>query len=192
MPRDHIVRAEECDIQCSGQPSPEPCGGSSPDGDGYLFTIYGRTLDRASNQVSLPLLLPGSVLWESTDCYSVEVGNLNEHTDGITGNRFENLGTGLEDCIRSCKEENNWKYAMAYTDGTCRCYGILPTAQLSDECDNSCPGYPDELCSGPGQDNVPRVRFWTNPSSSARAEYPPESEVRPLFSIVCSNVCALL
>lgn len=101
-----------------------------------------------------------------------------------------------EQCTRICKENNNWLYAMPYSDGTCYCSGDLPNGELEvdegddGECDLSCSGHPNQACGGDGEDNVPRVGFWRNPLDSARTVIVLSSFILIIWPVVKSLAIA--
>jgi len=188
--RDLMQPSENCDYTCTGNEE-QPCGGGPEEEiptngvpSNVSMTLYGRTLDRAlDNPDLIPQLLPGAILWEASGCYRVE--NTADSTPFSYRNETD-ANMSPEICIAICKDNNNWKYAIALEDGTCMCSGVLPTEGLQEEidgeqseCDRPCLGHEYEYCGGTGDDGTGSVRFWINPLVSANVDY-----VRPPFSFV--------
>ncbi|KAH7073340.1 hypothetical protein FB567DRAFT_633184 [Paraphoma chrysanthemicola] len=183
--QDLFVPIENCNFKCPGT-STEPCGGSTPPAEGderpTFMTLYGRTVEETEDSPRpWPIIIPGTIYWELDGCYRSP--NIFDTVPfQYRDDSAEVIDMSPEICIDICKRDNNWLYAAAYIDGTCMCTGTLPPESeiLEDdsECDIICTpsNWPNELCSGPGEDGVPRVRFWRNALESARTE---REEVRP-------------
>ncbi|KAH7406186.1 hypothetical protein DE146DRAFT_779687 [Phaeosphaeria sp. MPI-PUGE-AT-0046c] len=191
--REFMVSGQYCGNVCAKYPS-EPCGGrdertTKRDEGDFTITLYGRSFDHAADEgyELIPLLIPGAVPWTREGCFR------DPNALSNAPYKVQNTSMDPEQCITICKEDNNRLFAMPYNDGTCYCSVDLPNEELElhvddnaygadNECNRPCVGHPNQYCGGPGEDDVPRVRFWRNPSDSARTEL----LVSPLLSFVWS------